>query len=47
MSTKDALIMKKIDTVATILQAASGTMIRTETLRYVEPTEPYAKTGPL
>jgi altronate dehydratase len=31
---------------ATILQATSGTMTRTETLRYVEPTEPYAKTSP-
>jgi altronate dehydratase large subunit len=31
---------------ATILKVASGTMTRTETLKYVEATEPYAKTGP-
>ncbi|MCW4037483.1 MAG: UxaA family hydrolase [Candidatus Bathyarchaeota archaeon] len=31
---------------ATILKVASGTMTRTETLKYVEPTEAYAKTGP-
>lgn len=29
-----------------LLEVASGTMTRTETLKYVEPTEPYAKTGP-
>ncbi|MEE8323985.1 MAG: galactonate dehydratase, partial [Candidatus Bathyarchaeia archaeon] len=31
---------------ATILNVASGTMTRTEMLKYVEPTEPYVKTGP-
>jgi altronate dehydratase large subunit len=30
----------------TILNVASGTMTRTETLKYIEPTEPYAKTVP-
>lgn len=31
---------------AYLREVASGTMTRTETLKYVEPTEPYAKTGP-